>query len=333
MPSTSWFPLGRMEQRIINPDLKETDVGRRDIRAPQRPGPYTSTLEPVGTTGWRATYHFVTDGDTTAAEATRMRDMAAEGQMRALSWERTVGDERQGLTISEFGELGGPGMSGCPAGPGNVAPNAPSNVQATAGSSSAVVTWDQATIEPDGAPVSGYQVKAVNTLNEVGTVVKVPLCTTGCTATVPTLTNGVPYQIEVRALSSAGLGKKGVMTGTVTPTDGALAGRPLAPTAVTATPGETTDLPVNATVAWNAPEQPAGITVEAWRITAYDAGTLDRIKRVFLDEPSGATTTDRSRTVGFASAGSVVFRVQAIAADADGTMSPLSDPSAAVDAR
>ena len=116
-------PLSRIEQRIVNPDMDPTDIGRRDIRAPSRPGPYTSTLTAPTPTTFRATYHFVTDGDTTAAEATAMRDLAAEGQMRALSWQVTDGaGNRQGLTISEFGELGGPGMGGCPQGPSALHP-------------------------------------------------------------------------------------------------------------------------------------------------------------------------------------------------------------------
>ena len=322
----SGFPLGRMEQRIVNPDLDETDVGRRDIRAPQRPGPYTSSLTGPTPTTWRATYHFVTDGDTTAAEATQMRDIAAEGQMRALSWEATVGGERQGLTISEFGEVGGPGFGGCPTGPETLAPNAPTNVAATAGREAITATWSRATINPDGSPVTGYRVKAVNTLNNVGTSIQVPLCTTGCTATIPDLLSGVPYRIEVRAQSAAGLGKRGVAPSTVSPRASALV-QPATPTAVTATAGDTTDLSVDASVSWTAPEQPGGVTIEAWRITAYDATTLARVKRVFLDEPGGTPDASRSRTVGFASARSVMFRVQAVAADESGTMSALSAAS------
>jgi len=327
------YPLARMEQRIVAPDLKDTQVGRRDIRAPSRPGPYTSTLTGPTATTWRATYHFVTNGDTTAAQATEMRDLAAAGQMRVLSWQTTdANDNRQGLTISEFGEVGGPGFGGCPTGPETVAPNAPANVAATAGVGSVNATWSRATIIPDGSPVTGYQVKAVNTLNNVGTSVEVPLCTTGCTATIPNLLSGVPYQIEVRAQSAAGLGKKGVALNTVSP-KASTAVQPSSPTSVTGTAGDPTDLSVSATVAWTAPAQPAGVTVEAWRITAYDATTLTRIKRVFLDEPTGAPNASRSRTVGFASAGSVVFRVQAIAADEAGTMSGLSAPSTAVAAQ
>jgi Fibronectin type III domain len=320
------FPLGRMEQRIVNPDMDPTDVGRRDVRAPARPGPYTSSLTGPTPTTWRATYHFVTDGDTTAAEATQMRDIAAEGQMRALSWEATAGDERQGLTISEFGEAGGPGFGGCPTGPETVAPNAPTNVAATAGTEAVTATWSRATIVPDGSPVTGYQVKAVNTVNNVGTSIQVPLCTTGCTATIPSLLSGVPYRIEVRALSAAGLGKKGEAPNTVAPRASA-AIQPATATAVTATAGDLTDLSVDASVSWTAPAQPGGVTIEAWRITAYDATSLARVKRVFVDEPADASDASRSRTVGFASARSVMFRVQAVAADDSGTMSALSAAS------
>jgi hypothetical protein len=331
------IPLDQMEQRIVAPDLKDTAVGRRDMRATVdggRPGPYTARLVEDSTrTKWTATYHFVTGGGVTAQNVSDMRDIAAAGQMRALSWELVDGaGNRQGMTISEFGEVGGPGFGGCPTGPETVAPNAPPNVAATAGVGSVTATWSRATIIPDGSPVTGYQVKAVNTLNNVGTTVDVPLCTTGCGATIPNLLTGVPYQIEVRAQSAAGLGAKGVTLNTVSPKASTVV-QPVGPASVTGTAGDPTDLAVSATVEWTAPAQPVGVTVEAWRITAYDATTLTRIKRVFLDEPTDALDATRSRTVGFASAGSVVFRVQAIAADEAGTMSGLSAPSTAVAAQ
>ena len=327
-------PLSRIEQRIVNPDMNDTDIGRRDIRAPARPGPYTSTLTAPTSTTFRATYHFVTDGDTTAAEATAMRDLAAEGQMRALSWQVTDGaGNRQGLTISEFGELGGPGFGGCPQGPSAAAPNAPTGVTATAGNQSATASWTPATAIPDGSPITGYKVTAVNTTSNVETSVNVPSCTTACTTAVPNLTNGATYRIQVRAQNEAGgLSRPGTAPGTLSPA-GAGAGRPVAPTGVTATAGDPTDLTVDATVGWNAPVQPTGVTVEAWRITAYDAATDARIKRVFLDEPTGAGDTSRTRTIGFGSARSVVFRVQAVAADDAGTMGLLSDASSAVNAQ
>jgi Fibronectin type III domain len=327
-------PLSRIEQRIVNPDMDPTEIGRRDIRAPSRPGPYTSTLTAPTSTTFRATYHFVTDRDTTAAEATSMRDLAAEGQMRALSWQVTDGaGNRQGLTISEFGEVGGPGFGGCPLGPSTAAPNAPTGVTATAGNQSATASWSPATTVPDGSPVSGYKVTAVNTANNVETSVNVGLCTTACSATIPTLANGATYRIEVRALCEAGAySRSGTAPGTVSPS-GVGVVRPAAPTGVAATAGSLADLPVDASVSWSAPAQPVGVTVEAWRITAYDATTLAPIKRVFLDEPTAAADAGRIRTVGFASARSVVFKVQAIATDDAGTMSAPSAASSAVTAQ
>ncbi|KRF08958.1 hypothetical protein ASH00_04585 [Arthrobacter sp. Soil782] len=60
-----------------------------------------------------ATYQF--DDPATAQIAA-----AAELGERAMAWQQEDADgNRQGLTIAEFGELGGPGMGGCPAGPGD----------------------------------------------------------------------------------------------------------------------------------------------------------------------------------------------------------------------
>ena len=108
----------QMEQRIINPDLVDTEIGKRDIRAlpgPLTPAPkggYSSSLEFEGNT-FTATYVF-----TTAANA----QIAANSDLgeRAMSWQEEDADgNRQGLTIAEYGEAGGPGMGGCPLGPGD----------------------------------------------------------------------------------------------------------------------------------------------------------------------------------------------------------------------
>ena len=107
-----------MEQRIINPDLVDTDVGRRDIRAipgPLTPAPkggYSSSLEFEGN-NFTATYVFQT------AATAQIASQAELGE-RAMAWQEEDADgNRQGLTIAEFGEAGGPGMGGCPAGPGD----------------------------------------------------------------------------------------------------------------------------------------------------------------------------------------------------------------------
>ncbi len=205
-----------MEQRIVAPDLTATDVGRRDIRAPGRPGPYTSTLNFPTATSFKATYTFNTDANTTAAEVTQMRDIAAEGQMRVLAWMAEDAEaNRQGLTIYEFGEVGGPGMGGCPAGPENTAPLAAQDVTARAGDSSATANWTDAKVIPDGSPITGYRVTATDTVNKTTTSAR--FGADANSGTVQNLINGRTYKITVRATSAAGAGQNSAAPNTVTP--------------------------------------------------------------------------------------------------------------------
>ncbi|WP_236557554.1 hypothetical protein [Arthrobacter sp. 9AX] len=103
----------QMEQRIVEPALKDTGVGRRDVRAV--PGPLTVDA------GYRSGLEFDVDGPNTFT-ATYIFDepnaarLAAEAVgASALAWEaQDANDNRQGLTIAEFREVGGPGMGGCP---------------------------------------------------------------------------------------------------------------------------------------------------------------------------------------------------------------------------
>jgi hypothetical protein len=113
------LPLRFMEQRIINPDFAATRIDRRDIRADNTggrvenvPGGAGNLLRTGGSTSdeWRAIYTGLNDAE---------KQLAVAGQSRAMAWLSTNGNgDRFGLTISEFGEVGGPGMGGCP-GPGN----------------------------------------------------------------------------------------------------------------------------------------------------------------------------------------------------------------------
>jgi hypothetical protein len=109
------LPLRFMEQRIINPDFVNTRIGRRDIRADTNggrvdnvPGGAGNLLRTGDNTSieWRAVYTGLNDAE---------KQLALAGQSRAMAWLSTNGNgDRFGLTISEFGEVGGPGMGGCP---------------------------------------------------------------------------------------------------------------------------------------------------------------------------------------------------------------------------
>lgn len=109
------FALNRTEQRIVNPDFTATRIGRRDIRADTTGVRVDSvpsilgTVQRAGVAGsgeWRAIYSGLTE-----AEA----KIAKDGQSRAMAWYTTnPNGDRFGMTISEFGEVGGPGFGGCP---------------------------------------------------------------------------------------------------------------------------------------------------------------------------------------------------------------------------
>ena len=159
----------QMEQRIIQPDFVDTAIGKRDIRAvpgAATAGPnggYVSTLTTTPATAtvagtFVATYTFDTSGLADIA-------MAADLGERAMTWQVEDADgNRQGLTIAEFGEAGGPGMGGCPLGP--------TQQGAPAGSASAVrvnagaamdVRWDPVVAQPGAEAVTGYNVEVIET--------------------------------------------------------------------------------------------------------------------------------------------------------------------------
>jgi hypothetical protein len=107
---------GNIEVRIVNPLLLGTTVAKRQVNAV--PGPvipnvgYSSGLEIIGTT-FTATFTF--DNQEAA-------DIAGSGEGYAVSlWQETAPNgARQALTISEYGQVGGPFSNLCPAGPQNL---------------------------------------------------------------------------------------------------------------------------------------------------------------------------------------------------------------------
>src|SRR4029078_9578995 len=83
---------------------------------------------------------------------------------RAMSWQEEDADgNRQGLTIAEVGEGGGPGMGGCPAGPGDLGAPKPGAASLVRGAdkTSMSVKWTPATPVPGAPAVTGYSVEAV----------------------------------------------------------------------------------------------------------------------------------------------------------------------------
>jgi hypothetical protein len=194
----------QMEQRIVNPDLTETAVGRRDVRAVpgglQRAdkGGYSSNLEFLGNE-FTATYVF---DDPEVA-----RIAATGGGERIMAWqEEDVDANRQGLTISEFGEVGGPGMGGCPAGPSEQAAPRPGTAAVVRSDDKTTlrVEWTPATPQPGAAPVTGYSIVAIEKTvsafgeqTQVGTRAGAPATRT----TIDGLDPNESYTVEVRSLA------------------------------------------------------------------------------------------------------------------------------------
>lgn len=200
----------QLEQRTVNPAFTDTTVGKRDIRAavgpltPSTNGAYSSGIDvdPVNHT-FTATYVF--------ADPANARIAATGGGERLLSWQVTDAlGNRQGVTIAEADQLGGPGIGGCPNGPAQAGPAGPTSVVAAslAGGTSLKLTWTPAVAVPGTPAITGYRATAVaQTVNAAGEQVEIGRRITGRLATGTTITglSGTEtYDVFVTSLSSAG---------------------------------------------------------------------------------------------------------------------------------
>jgi hypothetical protein len=199
-----------MEQRIVNPDLLAF-VGKRDVRAvpgPLTPAPkggYSSSLEFPTADTFLATYVFENADPAIAQDAATAAANSDLGE-RAMAWQvQDNAGNRQGITIAEFGELGGPGFGGCPAGPADQA--APAGTGAyvmSADKTSMKVSWTPATAQAGAAAVTGYSVEALAaTTSATGVRAGLTRRTNadGTSATITGLDPAETYTVEVRSLA------------------------------------------------------------------------------------------------------------------------------------
>jgi hypothetical protein len=244
----------QMEQRIIAPDLVDTEIGRRDIRAipgPLTPAPkggYSSALtfegEPGQPATFTATYVFQDAANATIASKADLGE-------RAMSWQEEDADgNRQGLTIAEFGEAGGPGMGGCPAGPGDQGapkPGGASIVRNPEDKTQMTVKWTPNAPLPGAAAVTGYSVEAVQqTASSTGEKVIVGRRTTADGPKSVLLTGlaaNEGYDVEVRSMAGEQMSAPFTVQ-TATPSD---PGDTLPPS-LKATPGDTVAVNVTSTI-------------------------------------------------------------------------------------
>ena len=132
---------------------------------------------------------------------------AAAGGERAMAWE--LDDEvgnRQGLTIAEHGEPGGPGMGGCPNGPLQSGPPAPSKTEAVDVTGGIKVNWTPAVAIPGTPAILGYRVTAVAKTAINGEQVEIGrrIMNPSATSTTVTGVTSADYDVNVVSLSDVG---------------------------------------------------------------------------------------------------------------------------------
>lgn len=137
------------------------------------------------------------------------------------------------------------------------APDAPTDVVATAGIRSATVTW-VAPANNGGSPITGYVVRNGTSSTNLATVDG-----TTTTVTVTGLANGTKYNFNVRAVNAAGTGAASANAPEIT-----TPALPGAPTAVAATPGN-----AQATVSWTAPTSDGGKPITGYKVISSPATT------------------------------------------------------------
>ncbi|WP_203845278.1 beta strand repeat-containing protein [Dactylosporangium siamense] len=145
-----------------------------------------------------------------------------------------------------------PSQASAPVTPAGTRPGPAVAVTVTAGNGSADVSWTPPAVTGDG--VDHYEVVTDDGQSCV---------TTTISCTVTGLTNGRAYRFRVRvvAVDDPGVPISGDLTAPVTPS----AGQPLAPTAVSAVPGDAA-----ATISWTAPS--GGPPVTGYTVTAVPGG-------------------------------------------------------------
>ena len=144
--------------------------------------------------------------------------------------------------------------------PAPSAPGAPSGLVATAGNRSIALTWD----DPSDANIAGYEFRVHADREPDWREWKAIAGSTHETTdhTLPALTNGVLYRVQVRARNAAGAGEPSETS--AEPQAPAAASPPGAPDRLTATPGDGT-----ISLTWDDPSD-ASITGYEFRVHAVD---------------------------------------------------------------
>lgn len=143
------------------------------------------------------------------------------------------------------------------------APGAPTVGTATAGNTTATLTWTAPSAD-GGSAITGYQVRVVNAAGtQVGALR--PAGATARSLTVTGLTNGTSYLLQVAATNSAGTGASSALSNAVTPSSAAtVPGPPVIGTPVQGAVGGA----LTATARWTPPTSTGGSAITGYQVTA-----------------------------------------------------------------
>ena len=190
------------------------------------------------------------------------------------------------------------------------APSPPTGVTATAGNTTAAVSWT-APANNGGSPITSYTVTP-NIFGNEGSTQLPSTTVTGTSATITGLTNGTAYTFTVTATSAIGTSQPSVQSNAVTP-----ATSPGPPLGVTASPGDGT-----AAVSWSPPASNGGSTVTSYTVTPYIGSNPQTALNVTV-----AGTATSASVIGLTDGTAYTFTVVATNALGAG---PASAPSNSV---
>ncbi len=189
------------------------------------------------------------------------------------------------------------------------APGSPTSVSATAGQTSATVSW---TAPSSGGPATSYKITPYigSAAQPSKTITGTPPATS---TTVTGLTGGTAYTFTVQAANPSGLGPESAHSNSVTPTT---ANPPGAPTAVSSQADSK-----SASVTWTAPSNDGGSALTGYTVTPFIGSTAQT--PVLVSDGSATSARVTGLTVGT----SYTFTVKA--SNVAGT-GPASSATAAV---
>jgi hypothetical protein len=236
----------------------------------------------------------------TAGQSLELTDLAGDNNNGA-NWALSTGAGTPGTAT------GSPGVVTVPA--------APAVGTATAGNTTATVTWAPPS-DTGGSAITGYQVRVVNNAGtQVGALR--PAGAGATSLTVTGLTNGTAYRLQVAATNSAGTGPYSALSNTVIP--GASATVPGPPVIGAPTQGATGG-ELTAVAHWTPPTSTGGSAITGYQVTALrmssaaaDATVLSRTTSRVL----GPAVRQREFTLA---AGN--YRFEVVAINAIGTSPP-----------